>query len=149
MALARGPGGAPPHSRRTQRLPAAEDRSAGRIPRLVLPGAGVLLRRARPRARSLLAHPMLQAAARRVAQIFDVKYIVMGHSHRMVEEPVGNSTRYFNLGSWTGRSNDGFPHVVVTGGSAELRRWKGLRSSTRRPIQSLPQSCLSRHKLAS
>jgi len=71
------------------------------------------------------AHPMLQAAARRVAQVFDVKYIVMGHSHRMVEEAVGNSTRYFNLGSWTGRSNDGFPHVVVTGGLAELRRWKG------------------------
>jgi len=72
------------------------------------------------------AHPMLQAAARRVAQIFDVRYIVMGHSHRAVEEAVGNGTRYFNLGSWTpGRSNDGFPHVVVTGNSAELRRWKG------------------------
>src|SRR5439155_34611 len=69
------------------------------------------------------AHPMLQAAARRVAKVFDVKYIVMGHSHRMVEEAVGNTTRYFNLGSWTGRSNDGFPHVVVTGGLAELRRW--------------------------
>jgi UDP-2,3-diacylglucosamine pyrophosphatase LpxH len=72
------------------------------------------------------AHPMLREAARRVAQIFDVKYVVMGHSHRAVEEPAGNGTRYFNLGSWTpGRSNDGFPHVVVTGGSAELRRWKG------------------------
>jgi hypothetical protein len=71
------------------------------------------------------AHPMLQEAARRVAQVFDVKYIVMGHSHRMMEEAVGNSARYFNLGSWTGRSNDGFPHVVVTGGLAELRRWKG------------------------
>ncbi len=72
------------------------------------------------------AHPMLQAAARRVAQIFDVRYIVMGHSHRAVEEAVGNGTRYFNLGSWTpGRSNDGFPHVVVTGHSAELRLWKG------------------------
>jgi hypothetical protein len=72
------------------------------------------------------AHPMLQAAARRVARIFDVKYIVMGHSHRAVEEAVGNGTRYFNLGSWTpGRSNDGFPHVVVSGGAAELRRWKG------------------------
>lgn len=72
------------------------------------------------------AHPMLQEAARRVAQIFDVKYIVMGHSHRAVEEPVGNGTRYFNLGSWTpSRSNEGFPHVAVTGGSAELRRWKG------------------------
>jgi hypothetical protein len=50
----------------------------------------------------------------------------MGHSHRPVEEALGNGTRYFNLGSWTpGRSNDGFPHVAVVGGSAELRRWKG------------------------
>jgi len=66
------------------------------------------------------AHPMLREAARRVAQVFDVKYIVMGHSHRAVEETVGAGTRYFNLGSWTpGRSHDGFPHVVVTAGSAE------------------------------
>ena len=71
------------------------------------------------------AHPMLQAAARRVAQVFDVRFIVMGHSHRPVEEAVGNGARYFNLGSWTGRSSDGFPHVVVTSGTAELRRWKG------------------------
>ena len=64
------------------------------------------------------AHPMLQEAARRVAQIFDVKYIVMGHSHRAMAEPVGNGTLYFNLGSWTpGRSSDGFPHVAVTSGS--------------------------------
>jgi UDP-2,3-diacylglucosamine pyrophosphatase LpxH len=81
------------------------------------------------------AHPMLQGAARRVAQIFDVKYIVMGHSHRAVEETVGNGARYFNLGSWTpGRSTEGFPHVVVTGGSAELRRWKGP------PLIELPAS---------
>ena len=76
--------------------------------------------------RRIDAHPKLQEAARRVAQIFDVKYIVMGHSHRAMEEAVGNGTRYFNLGSWTpGRSSDGFPHVAVTSGSAELRRWKG------------------------
>ncbi len=76
--------------------------------------------------RRIDAHPKLQEAARRVAQIFDVKYIVMGHSHRAMEERVGNCTLYFNLGSWTpGRSSDGFPHVAVTSGSAELRRWKG------------------------
>ena len=56
--------------------------------------------------------------------------VVVGFVNRsveggMVEEAVGNTSRYFNLGSWTGRSNDGFPHVVVTGGLAELRRWKG------------------------
>jgi hypothetical protein len=51
---------------------------------------------------------------------------VMGHSHRPVDQAVGNGTRYFNLGSWTpGRSTDGFPHVAVVGGSAELRRWRG------------------------
>jgi UDP-2,3-diacylglucosamine pyrophosphatase LpxH len=71
------------------------------------------------------AHPMLQQAARRVSQVFDVKYIVMGHSHRAVDEPLGNGARYFNLGSWTGRPGDGFPHVVVQDSSAELRRWKG------------------------
>jgi hypothetical protein len=72
------------------------------------------------------AHPLLLTAARRVAQIFDVKYVIMGHSHRLVDEDVGNGTRYFNLGSWTsGRGAEGFPHVVVEGGLAELRRWKG------------------------
>ncbi|HUJ26872.1 MAG TPA: metallophosphoesterase [Myxococcales bacterium] len=77
------------------------------------------------RSRRTDAHPMLQEAARRVAQVLDVKYIVMGHSHRALEQGVGNGTRYFNLGAWTGRAADGFCHVVVTAGSAELRRWKG------------------------
>ena len=69
------------------------------------------------------AHPMLLQAARRVAEIFDVKYIVMGHSHRPVEQPVGNGVRYFNLGAWT-KGVEGFPHVAVVDGVAELRRWK-------------------------
>jgi UDP-2,3-diacylglucosamine pyrophosphatase LpxH len=68
----------------------------------------------------------LHAAACRVAQIFDVKVIVMGHSHRATEETVGSGSRYFNLGSWTpGSTIEGFPHVVVTGSLAQLRRWKG------------------------
>jgi UDP-2,3-diacylglucosamine pyrophosphatase LpxH len=78
------------------------------------------------------AHPMLQQAARRVAAVFDVKYIVMGHSHRAVDEAAGNGARYFNLGSWTGRPGDGFPHVVIEGERAALRRWKGP------PILELP-----------
>jgi hypothetical protein len=86
------------------------------------------------------AHPMLQAAARRVGQVFDVKYIVMGHSHRAVDEPVGNGARYFNLGSWTGRSSDGFPHVAIEGGTAELRRWKGPPALVLRPAAAQPGS---------
>ena len=69
------------------------------------------------------AHPMLLQAARRVAQVFDVRYIVMGHSHRPLELAVGNGARYYNLGAWT-RGSDGFPHVRVENGVAELRRWK-------------------------
>ena len=71
------------------------------------------------------AHPMLQQAARRVAQLFDVKYVVMGHSHRVVDEPIGGGARYLNLGSWT-NARVGFPHVAVEDGVAELRYWKGI-----------------------
>jgi UDP-2,3-diacylglucosamine pyrophosphatase LpxH len=78
------------------------------------------------RQRETDAHPLLLQAARRVAEIFDVRYVVMGHSHRAASEPVGASARYFNTGSWTNeRQSEGFPHVCVEGRLAELRRWKG------------------------
>jgi UDP-2,3-diacylglucosamine pyrophosphatase LpxH len=78
------------------------------------------------RQRETDAHPLLLQAARRVAEIFDVRYVVMGHSHRATSEPVGASARYFNTGSWTNaRQSEGFPHVCVEGRVAELRRWKG------------------------
>jgi predicted phosphodiesterase len=70
------------------------------------------------------SHPMLQQAARRIAQILDVKVIVMGHSHRVVDEAIGGGARYLNLGSWT-NAREGFPHVVVEDGVAQLRYWRG------------------------
>jgi UDP-2,3-diacylglucosamine pyrophosphatase LpxH len=75
------------------------------------------------RQRTTDAHPLLKQAARRVAQLFEVKYVVMGHSHRVVDEPIGSGARYLNLGSWT-NARIGFPHVVVEDGVAELRYWK-------------------------
>ena len=81
------------------------------------------------RMRTTDSHPMLQQAARRIAQIFDVKVIVMGHSHRVVDEPIGGGARYLNLGSWT-NAREGFPHVAVEGGVAELRYWKGPPKET-------------------
>jgi UDP-2,3-diacylglucosamine pyrophosphatase LpxH len=78
------------------------------------------------RQRKTDAHPLLLQAARRVAEIFDVRYVAMGHSHRATSEPVGTTARYFNTGSWTNaRQSEGFPHVCVEGRLAELRRWKG------------------------
>jgi len=75
------------------------------------------------RLRKTDSHPMLRQAARRIAQLFDVKYVVMGHSHRVVDEPIGSGARYLNLGSWT-NARVGFPHVVIEEGLAELRYWK-------------------------
>lgn len=80
------------------------------------------------RRRTTDSHPLLQQAARRVAQLFDVKYVVMGHSHRVVDEAIGSGARYFNLGSWT-NARDGFPHVAVEGGVAELRFWRNGSST--------------------
>jgi len=68
------------------------------------------------------AHPMLQQAALRIVQLLDVRYVVMGHSHRAVDEQVGRG-RYLNLGSWL-NAREGFPHVMVADGVAELRYWK-------------------------
>ncbi|MFL5405359.1 MAG: hypothetical protein ACJ79O_05795 [Myxococcales bacterium] len=72
------------------------------------------------------AHPMLQQAALRIVQLLDVRYVVMGHSHRPVDEQVGRG-RYLNLGSWL-NPREGFPHVVVADGVAELRYWKHNRA---------------------
>jgi UDP-2,3-diacylglucosamine pyrophosphatase LpxH len=85
------------------------------------------------------SHPMLQQAARRIAQLFDVKYVVMGHSHRVVDESIGSGARYLNLGSWT-NSRIGFPHAVVEEGVAELRYWKnGAAAAEAREEQPSPQ----------
>jgi len=80
------------------------------------------------------AHPLLMQAARRVAQVFDVKFVIMGHSHRAVDAQVSHSTRYLNSGSWTGHPADGFPHIAVVGTTAELRRWKGPPPPYARPV---------------
>lgn len=94
------------------------------------------------------AHPMLLQAARRVAQVFDVKFIVMGHSHRPLEQAVGNGARYFNLGAWT-KAGEGFPHVCIENGVAELRRWKLPTAQESRVPALLPQRTLSIGKLPS
>jgi UDP-2,3-diacylglucosamine pyrophosphatase LpxH len=75
------------------------------------------------------AHPMLQQAALRIVQLLDVRYVVMGHSHRPVDEQVGRG-RYLNLGSWL-NAREGFPHVLVADGVAELRYWKNGASVKR------------------
>jgi len=66
-----------------------------------------------------------------------VKYVVMGHSHRVVDEPIGSGARYLNLGSWT-NARIGFPHVVVEDGVAELRYWQNGAVAAERREQQQP-----------
>jgi hypothetical protein len=74
------------------------------------------------------AHLLLLAAARRLATIFAVRVIVMGHSHGAVDQSVGPATRYLNLGSWS--PEDGrLPHAAVIGETAELRWFAAGRKS--------------------
>jgi UDP-2,3-diacylglucosamine pyrophosphatase LpxH len=62
----------------------------------------------------------LRAAAERLAGIFPVRAVVMGHSHVRVDEPLRGGARYLNLGSWTPGCM-GLSHLVVVGEEAELR----------------------------
>lgn len=75
------------------------------------------------RARLIESHPKLLAAAHRVSVLFAAPIVIMGHSHREVDCPVGDGSRYFNLGTWLGRDEKGFPHVVLTDSGARMRRW--------------------------
>jgi UDP-2,3-diacylglucosamine pyrophosphatase LpxH len=90
------------------------------------------------RTRKTDAHPMLQMAARRIAKLFGVQYVVMGHSHRVVDESLGGSARYLNLGSWA-TARKGFPHVAVEEGVAELRYWTGAPNAAR-PVEKVRQT---------
>ncbi len=80
------------------------------------------------RGREIDSHPKLLRAAHRVAVLFGVDYVVMGHSHRAIDQEVADGTRYINLGTWLAPSRDeqgvlSFPHLVVVGQNAVLRRW--------------------------
>ena len=89
------------------------------------------------------AHPKLLEAAHRVARLFKVRYVVMGHSHRAVTETLEGGARYFNLGAWTGASKTelgqvGMPHLVIADGEARLCRWgAGVLTPQSRPAGSL------------
>jgi hypothetical protein len=80
------------------------------------------------RARLIDSHPKQVAAAHRVAVLFKVPLVVMGHTHRAVAETVGGSSRYFNLGTWVGSIREtaphpGFPYLLLDGTGPALLRW--------------------------
>lgn len=86
------------------------------------------------RARLIDAHPKQIAAAHRVAVLFKVPLVVMGHTHRAIMQTVGEGARYFNLGTWVGpireaAQHPGFPYLVLDGAGPALLRWSILHAS--------------------
>lgn len=84
------------------------------------------------------SHPKLLAAAHRMAVLFGVKYVVMGHSHHPVSREVGHGARYFNLGTWLGATSPeegGEPlnFMMLTENGARLQRWRAPVPRSRSP----------------
>ncbi len=48
----------------------------------------------------------IKESARRVAKLLPARFIVMGHTHEPVMEPIDEDTTYINLGNWTGDNLD-------------------------------------------
>jgi hypothetical protein len=48
----------------------------------------------------------IKESARRVAKLLPARFIVMGHTHEPVMEPIDEETTYVNLGNWTGDNLD-------------------------------------------
>lgn len=69
--------------------------------------------------------PKLRRAARRIREVLSVRYVVFGHSHVPEIEALGDSSTYFNTGSWMGDSGGGLTHLCILRDEprAELRRW--------------------------
>ncbi len=74
------------------------------------------------RQRQCDANLLLHDAASRVADILDVRYVVMGHSHQRVDAALSANTRYLNLGAWTQQEHE-LPHLALIDERAELRRY--------------------------
>ncbi|MFO0722805.1 MAG: metallophosphoesterase [Myxococcota bacterium] len=92
--------------------------------------------------RSVDPAPALAERAAKVADLVGVPYVVFGHSHAPLMQPLpAPGSAYVNSGSWTHVGATGLTHVVVTHGAArnaELRRWNP-REGTAEAVASWPK----------
>src|SRR5262249_33803475 len=78
------------------------------------------------RRRTLDCRGKLARAARALRHLMGVRYVVLGHSHGAVCEPLGDEAWYFNSGSWL----DSMRYVLILrDGPARLCEWPGGFSS--------------------
>jgi hypothetical protein len=83
-------------------------------------------------------HAALRRGAKQVAELMPARYVVMGHSHKPVMEPLGKNSTYINLGNWTADlADDHAPpapctHLVIRHGAdgkpeATFCTWDNVR----------------------
>jgi UDP-2,3-diacylglucosamine pyrophosphatase LpxH len=86
------------------------------------------------RARRILDYENLRRIADRIAQRFDVPYVIFGHSHQAGRWPLSNGGTYFNVGTWVPLAKNAyFVYFAVTGEGAERagRLWRWNKAAAR------------------
>jgi len=109
--------------------------------RLSLPAAGVaaaagavLVVVGARRARRILDYENLRGVADRIAQHFNVPYVVFGHSHQAGQWQLSNGGTYFNVGTWVPLAKNAyFVYFAITGEGADRsgRLWRWNKAAAR------------------
>ena len=107
------------------------------VPAVALVGAiSWLAARVSSRGRSVDPSVPLQVLPERMLRHVDARYVVFGHTHRPVAQPLENGNWYFNTGTWVPGGKPGllrsFTHLVIrhtdAGPRAELCQWRDGKS---------------------
>jgi hypothetical protein len=120
------------------------------VPLVVALGAGLDVWM--KRARVIDQCNALRRGAARVAELLPTRFVVMGHTHKPLMEPMAGGVTYVNLGGWAVDDLDAEPtepapctHLVIRHVEgqpiAELRRWcmdlgPSIVKATLAPLQS-------------
>jgi UDP-2,3-diacylglucosamine pyrophosphatase LpxH len=97
------------------------------------------------RYRSMDPSVPLQVLPERMLRYVDARYVVFGHTHRPVAQPLTDGNWYFNTGTWVPSGKPGllrvFTHLVIrhteAGPRAELCQWRDGASRAFSPSRQL------------
>ncbi len=86
------------------------------------------------RARRISDYESLRRIADRIAQRFNVPYVIFGHSHQAGRWPLSHGGTYFNVGTWVPLAKNAyFVYFALTGEGAERagRLWRWNKAAAR------------------
>jgi len=86
------------------------------------------------RFRKILEYQHLARIAQRLAEMFRVKHVVLGHSHEAQVVPLADGADYINVGTWVPAGTDAYFVYFVLSGEGDDRRgrlWRWLQREQR------------------